>query len=81
MATTGLACTRLLGIRFVCSTGFQSGSPDTVLTRPDLRSLRNVGADGNCYFHALSYIITGSETQHMEIREGILSYMLTIQHL
>ena len=63
------ACTRL-GIRFVCSTGFQPGSPDTVLTRPDLRSLRNVGADGNC-----------RETQHMEIREGILSYMLTIQHL
>ena len=74
------ACTRL-GIRFVCSTGFQPGSPDTVLTRPDLRSLRNVGADGNCYFRALSYIITGRETQHMEIREGILSYMLTIQHL
>ena len=74
------ACTRL-GIRFVCSTGFQPGGPDIVLTRPDLRSLRNVGADGNCYFRALSYIITGSETQHMEIREGILSYMLTIQHL
>ena len=74
------ACTRL-GIRFVYSTGFQPGGPDTVLTRPDLRSLRNVGADGNCYFRALSYIITGSETQHMEIREGILSYMLTIQHL
>ena len=74
------ACTRL-GIRFVHSTGFQPGGPDTVLTRPDLRSLRNVGADGNCYFRALSYIITGSETQHMEIREGILSYMLTIQHL
>ena len=74
------ACARL-GIRFVCSTGFQPGGPDTVLTRPDLRSLRNVGADSNCYFRALSYIITGSETQHMEIREGILSYMLTIQHL
>ena len=74
------ACTRL-GIRFVCSTGFQPGGPDTVLKRPDLRSLRNVGTDGNCYFHALSYIITGYENQHMEIHEAILSYMLSIQHL
>ena len=76
------ACTRL-GIRFVRSTGFQPGGPDTVLKRPDLRSLRNVGADGNCYFRALSYtyIITSCEAQHMEIREAILSYMLSIQHL
>ena len=49
------ACTRL-GIRFVRSTGFQPGGPDTVLKRPDLHSLRNVGADGNCYFRALSYV-------------------------
>ena len=74
------ACTRL-GIRFVRSTGFQPGGPDTVLKRPDLRSLRNVGADGNCYFRALSYIITGCENQHMEVCEAILSYMLSIQHL
>ena len=28
-----------------------------------------------------TYIITGCENQHMEIREAILSYMLSIQHL
>ena len=74
------ACTRL-GIRFLRSAGFQPGGPDTVLTRPDLRSLRNVQPDGNCYFRALSYVITGSEAQHMEIREAIVSYMLSIENL
>ena len=74
------ACTRL-GIRFLRSTGFQPGGPDTVLTRPDLRSLRNVQPDGNCYFRALSYVTTGTEAQHMEIREAILSYMLSIENL
>ena len=74
------ACTRL-GIRFVCSAGFQPGGPDTVLTRPDLRSLRNVQPDGNCCFRALSYVTTGTEAQHMEIREAILSYMLSIENL
>ena len=74
------ACTRL-GIRFLKSAGFQPGGPDTVLTRPDLRSLRNVQPDGNCYFRALSYVITGSEAQHMVIREAIVSYMLSIENL
>ena len=73
-------CARL-GVSFVRSTGFQPGGPDTVLRRPDLRSLRNVEADGNCFFRAISYIITGSETQHLEIREAIISYMLSIEHL
>ena len=75
MATTGL------GIRFVRPAGFQPGGPDTVLTRPDLRSLRNVQPDGNCCFRALSYVTTGTEAQHMEIREAILSYMLSIENL
>ena len=74
------ACTRL-GVRFVHPTGFQPGGPDVILTRPDLRSLRNVQGDGNCLFRALSYVVTGSEAQHMEIREGIISYMLSIEPL
>ena len=52
-----------------------------MLTQPDLRSLRNVQGDGNCLFRALSYIVTGSEEQYMEVREGITSYMLSIENL
>ena len=74
------ACIRL-GIRFISSPGFQPGGPDIVLTRPDLRSLRNVQGDGNCLFRALSYVVTDSEEQHMEVREGITSYMLSIENL
>ena len=74
------ACSRL-GARFVSSTRFQPGGPHVVLTRPDLRSLRHVQSDGNCLFRAFAYIVTGSESQHMQIREGILSYMLSIENL
>ena len=52
-----------------------------MLTQPDLHSLRNVQGDGNCLFRALSYVVTGSEEQHMEVREGITSYMLSIENL
>ena len=56
------ACTRL-GIRFISSPGFQPGGPDIVLTRPDLRSLRNVQGDGNClfvHFHMLLLVVKNS---------------------
>jgi len=68
-------------VRFVCSTGFQPGGPDVILTQPDLHSLRNVQGDGNCLFRALSYVVTGSEAQHLEMHESITSYMLSIEPL
>ena len=43
--------------------------------------MRSVQGDGNCLFRALSYVVTGSEAQHMEVREGITSYMLSIENL
>ena len=42
-----------------------------MLIRPDLCSFRNVQ----------SYVTTGTEAQHMEICEAILSYMLSIENL
>ena len=57
------ACT-LLGLRFIRQFQHMSGGQDVILTRPDDTSLRNVGADGNCLFRSLCYVITGSEAQH-----------------
>ena len=37
--------------------------------------------DGNCLFHALAHIITGSEEQHMDVCRGIVSHMRTIGNL
>ena len=31
--------------------------------------------DGNCYFRAISYIITGSEENHLVIRNRVVQYM------
>ena len=52
-----------------------------ILTRPDLRSLRSIGGDGHCMFCSLSYVISGSEEHHFEIRLAIVAHMLTIPHL
>jgi len=38
----------LLGIQFVCPFRRQDGGSHVVLTRPDLRSLKSIGGDGNC---------------------------------
>ena len=47
---------------------------------PPTTFTRIVGV-GNCLFHALTHIITGSEEQHMDVRRGIVSHMRTIRNL
>ena len=57
------------------------GGPDTILTRPDCRSLKKIVGDGNCLLRALCYIITGSEQQHFALRSAIVYHMLSFPHL
>ena len=66
-------CERL-GLTYTQKFTCQCGSPDTILTRPDLRSLKQIAGDGNCLFRAVSYIITGSERQHSRLRDTLIGY-------
>ena len=50
--------------------GIASGSPSTPLTNPT--GFKNIRGDGNCMFRAFSFIITGSEDQHMLVRHAII---------
>lgn len=75
------ACIRM-GLQFKRVFRCQSsGGSNVTLTRPNKRTLRNVLGDGNCLFRALSYIITGTESQHINVRNAILQYMCTIESL
>ena len=53
-----------------------SGSPSTPLTNPT--GFKNIRGDGNCMFRAFSFIITGSEDQHMQVRHAIIQHMRVI---
>ena len=70
-----------LNLRFVRPFERESGGPDVILTLPDTFHLRRIGGDGNCLFRAMSFIITGSESQHFEIRTSIIAHMLNIPEL
>ena len=76
------AC-NILGLEFLAPSNFAShrGGPDTILTRPDCRSLKKIIGDGNCLFRALCYIITGSEQQHFALRSAIVYHMLSFPQL
>ena len=56
-----------LGLQHTANTRLRPGGPIVPLTRPDMRSVRHIGGDGNCLFRAFSYILTGSEEQHMAV--------------
>ena len=67
-------CT-ILGLNFVAFNRMTPGGPHVVLDSTDRSKTKRIVGDDNCMFHALTYIITGSEAQHMELRQIILQYM------
>ena len=71
------ACSTL-GIRFVRSNTVRPGGPRVPLKAPT--TIRRIGDDGNCLFRSLALIITGSEDQHLAIRQRILRHMCKIAH-
>ena len=71
----------LLNLQFIQPFERESGGPDVILTLPDTCCLRCIRGDGNCLFRAMSFIITGSEIQHFEIRTLIIAHMLSIPEL
>ena len=73
------ACEQL-GLEFRRPNRFARGGENVVLTRPNLRTVKNIPGDGNCLFRALAYIITGTQLQHFELRLSILNHMQTIAH-
>ena len=73
------ACSQI-GLQFYANNRVRGGGPNAPLTRPDMRSVKRIEGDGNCLFRAFSYIITGSESQHMAVRLAILGHMINIAH-
>jgi len=69
-----------MGLQFRKIFCCQCGGTDVNLTRPNLQTLCNVEGDGNCLFRAFSYVITGSEDQHIEVRNALVNYMLLIEN-
>ena len=67
---------RLLGFGFCGPNRITPGSPNAPLTFPV--GFKNIRGDGNCMFRSLSFIITGSEDQHMHVRRAIIRHMRDI---
>ena len=71
----------LLNLRFIQPVDRESGGGDIILTLPDMTHLKRISGDGNCLFRAMSFIITGSETQHFEVRSAIIAHMFANREL
>uniref|UniRef100_A0A1X7T2L0 ATP-dependent DNA helicase n=1 Tax=Amphimedon queenslandica TaxID=400682 RepID=A0A1X7T2L0_AMPQE len=66
----------ILNLKFVTAARILPGSPTTPLSDERVpNSTLDVPGDGNCLFYALSYLITGSISQHYELRKAIVSNM------
>uniref|UniRef100_A0A1X7TU14 OTU domain-containing protein n=1 Tax=Amphimedon queenslandica TaxID=400682 RepID=A0A1X7TU14_AMPQE len=66
----------ILNLKFVTAARILPGSQTTPLSDERVpNSTLDVPGDGNCLFYALSYLITGSISQHYELRKAIVSNM------
>ena len=70
-----------MGLRYVCANGVSAGGPAVPLRRPNLTTLKNTRGDGNCMFRALSYLITGTQAQHLGERAAIVRHLLQYDDL
>ena len=68
-----------LGLPFHSPNGVSRGAPDLVLTQID--STQRIRGDGNCLFRCFSYLITGSENYHFEIRSRLIEHMPNIPNV
>ena len=67
------------GLPFHSPNGVSRGAPDLVLTQID--STQRIRGDGNCLFRCFSYLITGSENHHFEIRSRLIEHMPNIPNV
>ena len=63
-----------MGLRFCRPNKVTRGGPNVPLGPPDPCAIKPIVGDGNCFFRSVSYIITGSELQHMDVRRVVLRY-------
>uniref|UniRef100_A0A1X7V588 OTU domain-containing protein n=1 Tax=Amphimedon queenslandica TaxID=400682 RepID=A0A1X7V588_AMPQE len=69
----------ILNLKFVTAARILPGSPTTPLSDERVpNSTLDVPGDGNCLFYALSYLITGSISQHYELRRAIVLMRTTM---
>ena len=64
---------RQLGLNFVCANRCTPSGPNVALRYPT--SMHRIRGDGNCLFHALCYVITGSQMQHFRLRSAIVRHL------
>ena len=65
-----------LGLQHTTQPRLRPGGTTVPVTHPDMRSVRRMYGDGNCLFRAFSYILTGSEDQHLAVRHAALDHMI-----
>ena len=70
-----------MGLQFICKYPGSTGSINTLLTKPDRRSLKRMFGDGSCLFKSFSFIVTGTQDQHTLVRSHICDHMLLIEDI
>ena len=69
------------GLEIISPNRASKGDGNTILTKPDMCCVKVMTGDGNCMFRALSFVLTGSQDQHLRVRSLICNHMHSIHLL
>ena len=69
-----------MGLRFRRPNKICRGGPDVPIGPPDPRAIKPIAGYGNCFFRFISYIITGTELQHMDVCRVIVDHMKFVDY-
>ena len=64
---------QFLGLQYHGPNGITSGGPEVCLTVPAI--IKSICGDGNCFYCAIAYVITGSQRQHLAVHQAIVDHM------
>jgi len=65
-----------LNLAYIRLNGVEPGAPDICLTAPSC--VKNIVGDGTCFYRSIALIITGSQSQHLAVRQAIVDHMKAI---
>ena len=67
----------VVSVPFIRSNRTHSGGATVVLGRP--HHTQTIRGDGNCLFRSFSYLITGTQKYHYDVRSAIVAHMFVIE--
>ncbi len=58
-----------------CKCRKEQNNPNEIVEMAEPCETKDIVADGNCFFRAVAYAVSGSEREHRKVRRAVATHM------